>query len=43
MGVLVLRKWPAAWGLLLVVSAATLLPTTTAPFMVLGAAMAGGD
>ena len=84
---LVLRKWPAAWGLLLVVPAATLLPYyvvsfvfyltvtpaeyaqqgtpaqilpallpsqfvivaltqfpyTTAPFVVLGAAMAGGD
>jgi hypothetical protein len=84
---LVLRKWPAAWGLLLVVPAATLLPyyvvsfvvyltdtpaeyvqqgspamilpsllpsqfvivalallpTTTAPFVVLGAVMAGGD
>jgi ABC-2 type transport system permease protein len=84
---LVLRKWPAAWGLLLVVPTATLLtfyvisfvqyltdtpaeyaqlgspamllpsllpsqyvitalvllPTTTAPFVVLGAAMAGGD
>ena len=84
---LVLRKWPAAWGLLLVVPAATLLPyyvisfvvyltdtpaeyvqqgspaqilpsllpsqfvivalallpSTTVPFVVLGAAMAGGD
>jgi ABC-2 type transport system permease protein len=84
---LVLRKWPAAWGLLLVVPAATLLPyyvlsfvvyltdtpaeyaqqgspamilpsllpsqyvivalallpSTTAPFVVLGAVMAGGD
>jgi ABC-2 type transport system permease protein len=84
---LVLRKWPAAWGLLLVMPAATLLayyvvsfvvyltdtpaeyaqqgspamilpsllpsqyvivaltllPLTTAPFVVLGAAMAGGD
>jgi ABC-2 type transport system permease protein len=84
---LVLRKWPAAWGLLLVVPAVTLLPyyvvsfvtyltdtpaeyaqqgspaqilpsllpsqfvivalallpTTTAPFMVLGAVMSGGD
>jgi ABC-2 type transport system permease protein len=84
---LVLRKWPAAWGLLLVVPAATLLPyyvvsfvfyltvtpaeyaqqgnptmilpsllpsqfvivsltllpVTTAPFVVLGAVMAGGD
>ena len=84
---LVLRKWPAAWGLLLVVPAATLLPyyvisfvvyltdtpaeyaqqgspamilpsllpsqyvivaltllpSTTAPFVVLGAVMTGGD
>lgn len=84
---LVMRKWPAAWGLLLVVPAATLLPyyvlsfvvyltdtpaeyaqqgspamilpsllpsqyvivalallpSTTAPFVVLGAVMAGGD
>jgi hypothetical protein len=84
---MVLRKWPAAWGLLLVVPAATLLPyyvvsfvvyltdtpaeyaqqgspamilpsllpsqyvivalallpSTTAPFVVLGSVMAGGD
>ena len=31
---LVLRKWPAAWGLLLVVPAATLLPYYVVSFVV---------